>query len=195
MRVNETIERYVIGPALTAAVLFLHQQLIQAGWLPTTAAGLSLLVLVAGFVGGIRSGLASAGLLAIYNLTFLGPVSAERLVVIGSYFIMAGLIGWQTRQERLRRAEAIEAWKENDLNRRKAVLVDSINGNLHLAHDAINMLDVLWDSWRGLSEERRLELVERIRGKLADWATLVGSFRAIAEQKERLLDGDEGVPI
>lgn len=187
---SDKLERYVIGPALTAAILFLHYQLIQTGVLPVTAAGLNLLVLIASFVGGIRSGLASASLLAIYNVTFLGPISTERAVVIGSYFIIALLVGLRTRQERARRTAAIAAWNEAETNRRKAEVVDSINGNIHLATEAMDLLDILREGWRALPEDKRLHLVERARGKLADWVTLVQSFKIIARERKLVLEDD-----
>lgn len=150
---KDGLVRYVAGPLVTLVALALHRVLVQTGWLPVSAAGLSVFVLLAGFVGGLRASLASAAILTIYNVMVLEPMTAERWVVIGSYFVAAGLIGWKSRQWREMLALAREnetvaalAKRRAEVHEQAAQAMESLNGNVFRIRTArerlLNVLNI-----------------------------------------------------
>lgn len=170
------LQRFVIGPLLTLAALTAHAWAVAAGLLPTSAAGLYLLILYAGFIGGVRSGLISAALLAIYNAAFLGPMTIERGVVFASYFAAAGLVGWKTRQWREALAEAqagVEARR----------MVDNLNGNITRVEEARTVI-------LGILENDRLDepTRNRLRSVLHTLNNLALATRGWAELRELRAD-------
>lgn len=183
--------RFILGPLLTAAGLLGHGLMVGYGVIPNSAAGLYLLFLLSGFIGGLRAGLVSAAMLAGYNVLFLGPITPERAVVILSYFAAAALVGWKTRQWRQAVADALAGWHEAEKNRRAAEIVDSVNGNIRLTLTAIETLDQVRDGWQVLPSADRLRLIEEARGKLADLVTLARSFHQMAEERRVVLGRED----
>lgn len=132
--------RFVLGPAITVAGLLLHGLAVANGIIPNSAAGLYLLFLLSGFIGGLRAGLVSAAILAVYNATFLGPITDERLVVIMSYFAAASLVGWKTRQWRQAVADALAGWERASANEQAARAMEALNGNVYRIRTARQQL-------------------------------------------------------
>lgn len=127
-------KRYLIGPIITAIVLYLHSLAVQTGLIPYSAAGLYLVFLFVGFTSGLWAAVLSAVFLAFYSLAYLGPITQERIVVSLSYLIAAGLMGWQTRRQSQEHARA-------DSNQDARQIVDTLNGNIIRIIEAREMVE------------------------------------------------------
>ncbi len=105
---------------------------------------------------------------------------------------IAAIIGLETRALRAALAEAKTNQIRADVNQEKADIVDSFNGNVKLALQAIDVLDSLRFGWEAIPDAARYGMVERVRGKIADQVTLARSFREMAHDREvALREGEE----
>lgn len=168
------------GPALTLIfILFYHGLADRLGW-PVNMIWITVFVVYGTFVSGLRGGLLSAGFGVVYALYTLAPDRALQVAV--GLPLIASVIGWQTRAFR-------EALAEANRNRRAANIVDSVNGNIRLNLEAIRILDEVLVGWEitpaGITKDR----IEDARGKLADLATMVKGYHAIARERG-FVEGD-----
>ena len=179
-----------LGPLLTFIAIAVNQALIELGVWPVQVAWLNLPVAFAA-TAGLRSGLVSAALVALYSI-WLDPSNIQRTVVVPlSVMTLAGLVGWQTRALRAALADALAQHSRADANQGKADIVDSVNGNLKLSLGAIDILDSLRFGWDAIPDGSKLKMVEQARGKLADLVTLHRSFRQMARERGFVLGEDK----
>lgn len=178
-----------LGPLITFIAIALNQALIELGVWPVQVAWLNLPVAFAA-TAGLRSGLVSAALVALYSI-WLDPGEVQRTIIVPlSVMTLAGLVGWQTRELRRSIADALAQHSRADANQGKADIVDSVNGNLKLALGAIDILDSLRFGWDAIPDGSKLTMVEQARGKLADQVTLHRSFRQMAKERGFVLGED-----
>lgn len=125
-----------VGPLMTLIAIALNQQAIQLGLFPPQVAWLYVPVAFSA-VGGLRAGLVSAALVALYSI-WLDPASIQRSAIVPpSVFALAALVGWQTRALRRALAEA----RAGEQARR---MVDSLNGNIVRIEESRELiLDIL----------------------------------------------------
>lgn len=176
--------RFILGPLITAAGLLSHGLMVGYGVIPNSAAGLYLLFLLSGFIGGLRSGLVSAAMLAVYNVAALGPITAERTVVICSYFLAAALVGWKTRQWRHSVADALAGWERAASNEQAARAMEALNGNVYRIRTARERLMTVLTEHR-LDEPTRNDMREVLH-VLNNLELATAGWQQLAKVKEEL---------
>ena len=129
-----------IGPMLTLIAIAMNQQAIQLGLFPPQVAWLYVPVAFSA-VSGLRAGLVSAVLVALYSV-WLDPSSIQRIVIVPlSVFALAALVGWQTRALRVALAEARAEHLRADSNQDARKIVDTLNGNIVRIIEAREMIE------------------------------------------------------
>lgn len=167
------IKRFIIGPTATAIVLIAHYIVLYNEIIPKSAAGLYLMVLISGYFG-LRSAFISAGLLAAYNLTFLGELTPERLTVAGSYFVMAWLIGSQSRRLRQETVQRIQ----------NEAAASTLDGNIIKVRECRAMLQSILKAHR-LDAEAYND-IEAVLHSLNNLAQATEGWRELGRLKGRL---------
>ncbi len=163
---------FMAGPIFTIMAIYFASLVSKI-----TLAPLTLVLVAVCFTGGFIPGLVTAALISAYVLVRPDlDFSPLRIFIVLSTFystvILVGFLKWQASlSERVRK---------------KADLVDSINGNLELLHDTLRSTDQLVEGWLVLDRDARLRRVKEIRGNLADLTTLVMGWQALYKQKEEL---------
>jgi hypothetical protein len=138
--------------------------------------------LAAGAVfSGLRSALVSAAIITAYGIIELEYSTIRITQVALSAFSCAFVYGHSRRL-------LIKWYKEAEINRRKAELVDTLNGNLQTMLKSLSILDKLRIGWDDFTETKRFELTEEAIGILVNLLTMTRSWREIAETKEKATD-------
>ena len=176
-----------IGPLITFIAIAVNQALIELGIFPVQAAWLYLPVAFAA-IGGLRGGIASAGLVALYSI-WLDPGSVQRTVVVPlSVVALAGLVGWQTRALR-------QALGEARAGAEARRMVDSLNGNiLRIEESREVILDILKNDRLEEKTRNRLRSVLQTMNNLSlatkGWAELRELRADIERARTKPLEGD-----
>jgi hypothetical protein len=177
------LTRYFLGPLVCLlSVIGVELTVLLLGWPIIMAIPYAALSLTVYRWSGFRSSLASAfivSLYPLYHLEWYGPLAAG-IVILGAFLIAApsGIL------KRALREQALEA----ETNRRKAELVDNLNGNLQTMLRSLSILDKLRVGWDDFTEAKRFELIEESQGLLVNLLTMTRSWREIAETKEKATD-------
>lgn len=151
--------------------LLFIELLVRFGLDIGTMAPAFVVLVYAAYSGGLRAGLVAATIISAYDLWRLWPDDVSRAVIVGtSCFGVAVMVG---------------------LLQRKAVLVDTLNGNIARLKQAIEYLDSLLGGWYAMNDPERRDRVRIVREHLSTLATLVVGWRRLAEAKEKALAGEE----
>lgn len=158
MATQRTI-RFLAGPAATLALLAaIHQWPYILG----ATAALAFLPLVwAAYVAGIWPALISAGVIAGFAVHFYLPDYNRIIQITVASFAVAVMVG--------------------ELKHR-ALLSDTLNGNLRRLREAIEITDKLIINWSDLSDRGRYRQVELIKDRLGNMATLVFGWLKIGQE-------------
>jgi hypothetical protein len=173
-----TFKRFLAGPLLTLAAL-LCAYFIWPDWNTLTLAPLFPLLAFSGFVSGLRANLVSAIFVSVYAYQSVN-YSPERVIAVTlSVFGTVLIVGILHRQ---RRDAAVEA----ERNRHALELINAANGNLgrlreiHL--DAANLIQ----SWKSLGEPGRFQVVDKIRGDLANVLLVWEGWHQLFKEREKM---------
>lgn len=189
----------LIGPAVTVlATLIYHLAVVRIEIIPPEAALLWPFVILAGFAGGVRSGLLAAAWVSGYAWLALVPTGEFPRAAIITVGTLVGtyLVGYRTRQLRCANAELERALRAEKAARLQAEhnqaarnFVEGLNGNIELLQRAVNFLqsqigviDELLEQWNELS---KVDLRNRVRITRDD-------LRNLRHQLVQLLTAAEG---
>lgn len=172
---------HLIGPLVTFGLTVLIEVLSRAAWYTPTLALPFIGLAVSAIYGGLRSSLASATIIVLYGIVEFNFEPGRNIQVALAAYSVAIVNGVGKR--------ALRKWiLEVETNRRKAELVDNLNGNLKAMLNALSTLDKLRAGWDDYTETRRFEMTERAIGILSNLLTMVRSWQEIAETKEKAID-------
>jgi hypothetical protein len=173
---------HLIGPLYTFMFTMLLELLDRNfGWYAPSLALTFIGLAIGAVFAGLRSALISATIIVIYGLVEFeyntSRIAQAALAAYGCAFVYG-------HSRRL----LIKWYEEAQLNRRKAELVDNLNGNLETTLRGLRALDKLRIGWPDFTEAKRQELVEEAIGILSNLLTMTRSWREIAEAKEKAVD-------
>lgn len=172
---------HLIGPAVTFGLSLVVEALSFFPWYVPSLALLFIGLAVSAVYGGLRSSLLSAAIILGYGIIEF-ELDLVRLIQIALAVVSIAVVNGVGRQ-------ALKRWiLEAEVNRRKAELVDNLNGNLQMMLRGLKVLDKLRIGWDDFTEAKRRELVEEAIGILSNLLTMTKSWREIAQTKEEAVD-------
>jgi hypothetical protein len=177
----QAILPHLIGPAVTFGLSLVVEALSFFPWYVPSLALLFIGLAVSAVYGGLRSSLLSAVVILGYGIVEF-ELDIVRLIQVALAVISIAVVNGVGRQ-------ALKRWiLEAEVNRRKAELVDNLNGNLQMMLRGLKVLDKLRIGWGDFTEAKRQELVEEAVGILSNLLTMTKSWREIAQTKEEAVD-------
>lgn len=173
---------HLIGPLYTFMFTMILELLSRyAPWVTPSLALCFIGLAIGAVFAGLRSALLSATIIVLYGLAEfhfdIYRLSQTALAAYGCAFVYG-------QSRRL----LIKWYEEAQSNKRKAELVDNLNGNLQTMLRSLNVLDKLRIGWSDFTEAKRFELTEEAIGILTNLLTMTRSWREIAETKEKAVD-------
>lgn len=172
---------HLVGPAVTFGLSAIVEILSRFSWYTPSLALLFIGLAVSAIYGGLRSSLLSAAIILGYGVIEF-DLDTVRLIQVGLAVVSVSVVNGVGKQ-------ALRRWiLEAETNRRKAELVDSLNGNLQTMLRSLKVLDKLRIGWDDFTEAKRQELIEEAIGILVNLLTMTQSWREIARSKEEAID-------
>jgi hypothetical protein len=173
---------HLIGPLYTFMFTMLLELLDRNfEWYDPSLALTFIGLAIGAIFSGLRSALVSATIIVIFGLVEFEYNTSRIVQTALAAYGCAFVYGHSRRL-------LIKWYREAELNRRKAELVDNLNGNLQTTLKGLRALDKLRIGWDDFTEPKRLELVEEAIGILSNLLTMTRSWREIAETKEKAVD-------
>lgn len=174
-------ERYAVGPLVTFALtVVVRVASVYEGY--TFSLALPFIGLAfSAFYGGLFSNILSAVVIIGFTIieTNYDPVRSSQVII--SALSIAFINGLLKRRLRVRILEA-------ESNRRKAELVDTLNGNVSRFIKALNTLDALQRNWDVYTPARRKQMVEDTHDGLADLITSVQGWKEMADNRRLVIE-------
>lgn len=171
---------YLVGPGLTVAATAAYHGLISLG-APLTVAALYPLVVAAAYISGLRAGLVAAAWVGGYSAWLLWAVDPWRVLAIGLSLIVTNvMVGILKRRSRV--AEE---------TRRKAEILDGLNGNLARLNKLERRLADLLAGWNVLESEARRREVVHAHSQIAALVTVSEGWRELWRERTTLIEEHE----